>query len=1086
MMKKILIAALATSFALGVGDSYASELSTTPDTEVISTENTNETLDENIASQNDDNVVIYEIEPNDPNDGPDYIILYNKGNEPVSLNGWYIEDDKGEAERFTLADRTIGPNEQIKLEKDQAGSFTFGIGKNDALSLYNANGDLIQAHSWTNKTEGIIRYNLETGSFDDISDADLSVNEEPTDPTDDTTTSPETTDPAPSAQASTDIVINEVESDDEKEPDYVELYNNGSEAISLDGWYILDDKDDRELTKLDGVSLNPGEYFVLEKDIHFKFGLGNGDAVRLYDKDNNLVDNFSYDSHAFGVYSRYPDGTGDFVDAEPSKGKANTEAVDRTIKEAQSTNIIINEVQQKGANDAPDYVELKNISDKEVSLSGWYILDDDLTRKPEPVGEGVVIPANGYYVLENGTHFSFGLGKNDEVNLFNPQGEIADSFAWQGHAKGKVYARDEETGEFSITNPSPARKNDSKTKEELAAEKPVVINEIESSPDGGGKDYAEIFNRSDEDIDISGWYILDNKATVDKVTKLKEGTILKPGDYYAFEQGVDFDFGLGSNDEVNLYDKDGNIVDKISWTSHAQGTLGRYPNGFGSFTNTSPTKGRENLQADDPVAGVDTDTWPGLEDITILDEVPAFDISDLSGLDNKDGWLYGVNNKEGRFFVFHIVDGKVEFAPGFDSKGKSVNFKNEESKAGPDSEGITVDDEGRVYLAVERDNSNKNENFNVILQVADPFKDEKTMMADKEWNITNLLPDVGANLGIETIEWVPFENLNGLLFDQNKNKALDKNDYKDAYADGVFFVGVEANGHIYALILREDETAEVIADIDTGLGGVMGMDYDLTNNVLWSQADDGYKNIHTVIQFNGTNSPKIIHLDAPKQMDNRLNNEGFVIDPKVDEDGNRNTYWFKDGEDKNAFRNGKLKADYMTDLGLSVIPGKEVNQTPEEDDKDDKKDYSKEYYIKAIIALINLQKIEKDQYLDRLEKAETNYQTIYQEAKDLSSSRVRVPSVDKKSKSDLIYVGKGYKSIKAGTYYRKDLEAKREKLKEALKKNEIQAQAAKFLLEYTPKTVEKIKGELEDLIKEAEKLQEQARVALREVDEILK
>lgn len=60
------------------------------------------------------------------------------------------------------------------------------------------------------------------------------------------------------------------------------------------------------------------------------------------------------------------------------------------------------------------------------------------------------------------------------------------------------------------------------------------------------------------------------------------------------------------------------------------------------------------------------------------------------------------------------------------------------------------------------------------------------MVADKEWNITNLLPDVGANLGIETIEWVSFDNLNGLLYDQKNNKALDKNDYPNAYANGIF------------------------------------------------------------------------------------------------------------------------------------------------------------------------------------------------------------------------------------------------------------------------------------------------------------
>lgn len=1097
-MKKILIAALATSFALGVSNSYASE---TP-----AVENDVAVAAPAQASQNDKDIVIYEIESSAPDNGNDYIVLYNKGTKPVNLKGWSFIDNGKKSTKAVIGDVSLEPGQTLKLEQNK--DFTFGLGSDDGVHLYNASADLIHEHNWANHAEGILKLDLATGLFNDIADPSL-PNEAPVE-----TPAPEEnpTKPADENQTSSNIVINEVESDDDKVADYVELYNKGNEPVSLDGWYLLDEKDDREIVKLSGVSLNPGEFFVLENGVHFKFGLGNGDTVRIYDHNNKLVDKFEYTSHAFGVYSRYPDGTGEFVDAQPSKGKPNTKAVDRTIEEAESSKIIINEIQQDGENDAPDYVELKNISDKDVTLTGWYILDDTLTRTPEPIGEGVVIPAGGYFVLENGVHFSFGLGKNDEVNLFNPKGELADRYAWQGHVTGKVYARNDETGEFEVTNPTKGRANNSKTNEELAAEKPVVINEVESSPIGGGKDYAEIYNRSNKPVDISGWYILDNKAGVDKVTKVKDGTILKPGAFYAFEEGVDFEFGLGSNDEVNLYDKDGSLVDKFSWTSHATGTLGRYPDGFGGFVDGAPTKGRANVLADDPTAGIEDNNWPGLEDITILDETPIFDLKDLSGLDNHEGWLYGVNNKEGRFFVFKVVDGKVEFAPGFDAKGKAVNFKtdaNDPTKLGPDSEGITVDSKGRVYIAVERDNNNKNENYNVILQVADPFKDQKVMVADKQWNITSLLPAVGANLGIETIEWVPFKNLNGLLYDQSKNKAFDANDYKDAYADGVFFVGMEANGHIYALILKEDETAQLIADIDSGLGGVMGMDYDLSNNVLWAQTDDGYNNIHTVIQFNGTNNPKKVHMSAPAGMDPKLNNEGFVIDPSVDKDGNRNTYWFMDGTNEGAFRNGKLKADYMKDLGLTTIPGKEIT-SPEKPVVDEKLEALRKAYKTVIEVMPNLYTSEKADLKAKLDSAKTEKDLIeiYAQAQVLNSSRVKVPapSIEKPApstpntvylpspvyvpvpsvKSDKIYVSKERKYVKEGFYTRSELESLREKLVKAKKDNQVTVRAAKLLLELTPNTVSKSKTKLLNLIVKAEKLQIQAQAAIDEIDDILK
>lgn len=966
-MKKILIAALATSFALGFNTTYASE-NPAPVSDVV-------TAAPAETSQNDKNIVIYEIESDAPNKGADYLVLLNKGNEPVSLKGWYIEDDKGAAERFTFADRTLAPGEKLKLEKDAEGSFTFGIGKNDHIKLYNANDDLIHEHTWSAHAAGILRLDPATGIFSDVADPNAT---------------PET--PAP-----------------EEKPAPIETPNK-------------------------------------------------------------------------------------------------TEVVE--------SGIIINEVQSKGANDAKDYVELRNVTDKDISLKGWYIRDNDEKNQANPLGD-ITIKAGGYVVLTEDKEFNFGLGKNDTVSLYNANGKLVDQYTWPRHEEGKVWSRDE-NGTWSITDPTPGAANPKPSKEDAPSEQtlansPVVINEVESSDASGGKDYAEIYNKSDKDIDISGWYILDNDPEHKKDSKyiVKEGTIIKAGGFFVFEENVDFNFGLGSNDEVNLYDKDDKLVDKYAWTSHASGVYGRYPDGTGEFVDAAPSKGKANTEKREIVIDVDTKTWPGLENITILDETSIFDLKDLSGLDNHDGWLYGVNNKEGRFFVFKVVDGKVEFAPGFDAKGKAVNFKtdaNDPTKLGPDSEGITVDSKGRVYIAVERDNNNKNENYNVILQVADPFKDQKVMVADKQWNITNLLPAVGANLGIETIEWVPFKNLNGLLYDQSKNKVFDANDYKDAYADGVFFVGMEANGHIYALILKEDETAQLIADIDSGLGGVMGMDYDLSNNVLWAQTDDGYNNIHTVIQFNGTNNPTKVHMSAPAGMNPKLNNEGFVIDPSVDKDGNRNTYWFMDGTNVGAFRNGKLKADYMKDLGLTPTPGKEIT-SPEKPVVDEKLEALRKAYKTVIEVMPNLYTSEKADLKSKLDSAKTEKELIeiYAQAQVLNSSRVKVPapSIEKPApntvyvprpvylpvpsvKSDKIYVSKERKYVKEGYYTRSELESLREKLVKAKKDSQITVKAAKLLLELTPNTVSKSKTKLLNLIVKAEKLQKQAQAAIDEIDDILR
>ena len=113
------------------------------------------------------------------------------------------------------------------------------------------------------------------------------------------------------------LVLNEVvakAADDG--PDWVELYNRGEEELSLDGYGLQDDKDDNLFLFPEGLTLAPGEYLVIEgknsaEDIHFPFGFGSDEAVRLIDVDGTLVDILDWEEGEAPVgqsYGRYPDG----------------------------------------------------------------------------------------------------------------------------------------------------------------------------------------------------------------------------------------------------------------------------------------------------------------------------------------------------------------------------------------------------------------------------------------------------------------------------------------------------------------------------------------------------------------------------------------------------------------------------------------------------------------------------------------------------------------------------------------------------------------------------------------------------------
>jgi hypothetical protein len=111
----------------------------------------------------------------------------------------------------------------------------------------------------------------------------------------------------------------------------------------------------------------------------------------------------------------------------------------------------------------------------------------------------------------------------------------------------------------------------------------VVINEINYNPsvENDAGDWVEIYNWGRVDLDISGWVFKDNDDTHQFV--IPQNTILKSNGYLVLCKSSEdfnlihpnvlnklgnFDFGLGSTgDAVRLYDKPGNLVDSVSFSS---------------------------------------------------------------------------------------------------------------------------------------------------------------------------------------------------------------------------------------------------------------------------------------------------------------------------------------------------------------------------------------------------------------------------------------------------------------------------------------------------------------------------------------
>lgn len=133
------------------------------------------------------------------------------------------------------------------------------------------------------------------------------------------------------------ISINEVmtknssiESDTGKKSDWLEFYNEGDTEVSLEGYYISDDKDALLKVKLPSAAVVPAQGFLLiwldgtfnaDTPLHFPFKLsGDGENFYLSTPAGKIAKNLTIPADPMGAnanspdvsYGAYPDGSTTF------------------------------------------------------------------------------------------------------------------------------------------------------------------------------------------------------------------------------------------------------------------------------------------------------------------------------------------------------------------------------------------------------------------------------------------------------------------------------------------------------------------------------------------------------------------------------------------------------------------------------------------------------------------------------------------------------------------------------------------------------------------------------------------------------
>jgi hypothetical protein len=249
-------------------------------------------------------------------------------------------------------------------------------------------------------------------------------------------------------------------------------------------------------------------------------------------------------------------------------------------------NIHINEIfpNPKGEDSKNEWIELINEGDETCEIEGMKIDDEEGGSKPYEIKNKIIIK-KGFLILPSWETKLTLNNKKDSVRLILPNNLIKEEVIYENAEENSSYAKNKD-GEFEWSNfPTPLLSNIFSNNKNLNQKKKnnnkkdkikkiiengdlsefIQLTEIFPNPQGtdSGKEWIEIFNSSDQDINLGNWKI----DTGDKSGKkfVFENLIIKAHEFLTLSD-KDLKFSLkNSNLEIRLIDFKNNVIDSINY-----------------------------------------------------------------------------------------------------------------------------------------------------------------------------------------------------------------------------------------------------------------------------------------------------------------------------------------------------------------------------------------------------------------------------------------------------------------------------------------------------------------------------------------
>ena len=248
-----------------------------------------------------------------------------------------------------------------------------------------------------------------------------------------------------------------------------------------------------------------------------------------------------------------------------------------------------------------DWIELHNTGTTPLSLDGWFLTDKYDTLDADHSLPNITLPPDGYCLIfadkekarEGRYCLPFGLSKAGEsLYLFNAAGELVSQLQVPALEKDVSWALAQGGGYGYCLVPTPGKANTT----EILAEMPTMradgnrigfhpsdisvrINEISSSSDASGSDWIELFNPTDEAVDVAGFCLTDSASDIMK--GILPSLMVPAQGYLMVPLGADVDpergipeFSISSKGEtIYFFDEGLGLVDMVDVPPLQEGTV---------------------------------------------------------------------------------------------------------------------------------------------------------------------------------------------------------------------------------------------------------------------------------------------------------------------------------------------------------------------------------------------------------------------------------------------------------------------------------------------------------------------------------